>query len=96
MLRTGSAAIDLAYVACGRLDGFWEFGLKPWDQVAGIILVEEADGTVTDMNGAPATLTGPHVMADNGLIHDELVASFDRVFRNDVEFPLVPVNGQPE
>src|SRR5438477_13206689 len=51
--RGGSAAIDLAYVACGRLDGFWEFGLNPWDMAAGTLLVREAGGACTDMRGAP-------------------------------------------
>ena len=93
--RTGSAAIDLAWVACGRFDAFWEFGLKPWDQAAGVLLVEEAGGRVSDMCGAPMSFTAPHVMADNGAIHDELVAIFGRVFRNDPEFPLVvPGGGQ--
>ena len=50
--RTGSAAIDMAYVACGRLDFFWEFGLKPWDVAAGSLLVQEAGGRVSDMDGA--------------------------------------------
>ena len=49
--RAGSAALDLAYVACGRMDGFWEFGLHPWDMAAGILLIREAGGAVTDMNG---------------------------------------------
>jgi myo-inositol-1(or 4)-monophosphatase len=91
--RSGSAAIDFAYVACGRLDGFWEFGLKPWDQAAGILLVKEAGGTVTDMHGGQVSLEGPHVIADNGLIHDELLGIFDRVFRDDPEFPIVAVSG---
>ena len=51
--RTGSAALDLAYLACGRLDLFWEFGLSPWDMAAGALLVEEAQGRVSDMNGSP-------------------------------------------
>src|SRR5581483_7340883 len=55
--RTGSAAIDLAYVACGRLDFFWEFGLKPWDMAAGTLLVQEAGGRTSDMRGAPHRLT---------------------------------------
>ena len=55
--RTGSAAIDLAYVACGRLDLFWEFGLKPWDMAAGTLLVTEAGGRVSDMHGAPHSVT---------------------------------------
>ncbi len=57
--RTGSAALDLAYVACGRLDLFWEFGLKPWDMAAGTLLVKEAGGRVSDMHGAPHSLTHP-------------------------------------
>src|SRR6202007_712827 len=55
--RTGSAALDLAYVACGRLDFFWEFGLKPWDQAAGTLLVREAGGATSDMRGRPLDIT---------------------------------------
>lgn len=91
--RAGAAATDLAYVACGRLDGFWEFGLKPWDQAAGILLVTEAGGRVSDMKGGPVSLTGAHLTADNGLIHDELLGIFDRVFRDDPEFPMVRMGG---
>ncbi|MGH9630194.1 MAG: inositol monophosphatase family protein, partial [Bryobacteraceae bacterium] len=58
--RGGSAALDLAYVACGRLEGFWEFGLKPWDMAAGVLMVEEAGGQCSDMKGNPAELQGPH------------------------------------
>jgi myo-inositol-1(or 4)-monophosphatase len=87
--RTGAAATDFAYVACGRLDGFWEFGLKPWDQAAGLLLVTEAGGVVSDMKGGPAALDSPHIMADNGLIHDELLEIFARVFRGDPLFPMV-------
>src|SRR5213079_3619409 len=61
--RTGSAAIDLAYVACGRLDGFWEFGLNPWDMAAGILIVNEAGGRCSDMKGGPVDLRGPHLLA---------------------------------
>jgi len=57
--RTGSAALDLAFVACGRLDLFWEFGLKPWDVAAGTLLVTEAGGRVSDMRGAPHSVTNP-------------------------------------
>ena len=71
--RDGSAALDLAYVAMGRLDGFWEFGLNPWDTAAGVVLVEEAGGRVTDMEGRPYLLGGPSILATNGLIHDEMV-----------------------
>ena len=55
--RTGSAALDLAWVACGRMDGFWEFGLKPWDVAAGSLLVQEAGGKVTNMDGTPLGLS---------------------------------------
>jgi myo-inositol-1(or 4)-monophosphatase len=89
--RAGAAATDLAYVACGRLEGFWEFGLKPWDQAAGILLVEEAGGRCSDMHGGPASVTGPHLVADNGTIHDELVGIFDGVFRNQVRYPMVQI-----
>jgi len=89
--RTGSAAIDFAYVAAGRLDGFWEFGLKPWDQAAGLLLVEEAGGRTSDMAGLPPELTAPHIMATNGLLHEEILGIFDGVFRNQVAFPLVRI-----
>lgn len=71
--RDGSAALDLAFIAMGRLEGFWEFGLKPWDTAAGVVLVEEAGGKVTDMLGQPYTLRGPSILASNGLIHAEMV-----------------------
>ena len=68
--RTGSAALDLAFVAAGRLDFFWEFGLKPWDMAAGALLVEEAGGRVTEMQGAPLSVTASdHILADNGVRH---------------------------
>ncbi len=71
--RAGSAALDLAYVACGRLDGFWELKLKPWDQGAGMLLVEEAGGKITDRFGKPADPFANTVVATNGLIHDQVV-----------------------
>jgi len=70
--RDGSAALDLAYVAAGRFDGFWEFGLKPWDTAAGVLLVEEAGGTISDLEGQPYTLGGKTILASNGLIHAEM------------------------
>jgi myo-inositol-1(or 4)-monophosphatase len=70
--RAGSAALDLASVACGRLDGFWEFGLKPWDVAAGSLLVKEAGGTVTNMDGTPLDLAGAQILATNRRIHDEM------------------------
>jgi len=71
--RDGSAALDLAYVAMGRFDSFWEFGLNPWDTAAGVVLVEEAGGKITDMQGQPYALGGPSILASNGLIHAEMV-----------------------
>jgi len=79
--RGGAAALDLAYVACGRLDGFWEFGLSPWDMAAGKLLVEEAGGICRDMKGAAHRLTSPHILVDNGFIHDEVVMLFSEIFR---------------
>ena len=85
--RTGSAAIDLAYVACGRLDFFWEFGLKPWDMAAGTLLVEEAGGRVSDMRGRPHdVVTSDHLLADNGLLHEETLALFAEIFQG--RFPV--------
>lgn len=71
--RDGSAALDLAYVAMGRFDSFWEFGLNPWDTAAGVVLVEEAGGQITDLQGQPYVLGGPSILASNGLIHNEMV-----------------------
>ena len=78
--RAGSAALDLAYVASGRLDAFWEFNLNPWDTAAGILLVEEAGGHVTDFAGNPYRLDSREVLASNGLIHGELVNLFADMF----------------
>lgn len=86
--RAGSAAIDLAYVASGRLDAFWEFGLKPWDMAAGWLLVTEAGGTVSDMNGGPAGVRGAHLLADNTQIHAAVLKLFGEVFRGDYRLPL--------
>jgi len=76
--RGGSAALDLAYVACGRLDGFWEPGLKPWDLAAGCLLVEEAGGTVTRYDGGPFTPYDGDVVASNTLLHPALLAELER------------------
>ena len=70
--RTGAAALDLAYVACGRLDGFWEIRLKPWDVAAGVLLVREAGGRTTDFEGNPGCLSGEFIVASNGYIHDQM------------------------
>jgi myo-inositol-1(or 4)-monophosphatase len=71
--RTGSAALDLAWVACGRMDGFWEFGLKPWDVAAGALLVQEAGGKVTNMDGSKLSLTAGRIVATNGHLHPHLL-----------------------
>lgn len=71
--RAGSAALDLAYVAAGRLDAYWERGTAAWDVAAGILLVEEAGGRVTDYEGRPARLQGGRFVASNGRVHDELL-----------------------
>lgn len=70
--RPGVAAIDLAYVAWGRLDGFWEHGLQPWDAAAGALLIEEAGGSLTDFTGGNKYLFGRTLVASNGRIHPEL------------------------
>ncbi len=67
--RCGSAALDLVHVAAGRADGFWEFGLQAWDVAAGRLLVEEAGGRVTDMDGGPLDLDRPRLLATNGRVH---------------------------
>src|SRR5207253_4038690 len=72
--RDGSAALDLASVASGRFDGFWEFGLQKWDTAAGVLLIAEAGGKVTDFAGNPYQLGGPVILATNGLIHEEMRA----------------------
>lgn len=74
--RLGSAALDLAYIACGRFDGYWEFGLHPWDIAAGSLLVKEAGGKVTDTNGNLLDLFGKDILATNKKTHNELVKFF--------------------
>jgi myo-inositol-1(or 4)-monophosphatase len=71
--RDGSAAIDVCYVAAGRFDGFWERGLKPWDTAAGLLILEEAGGRVTDYAGGAFQPFLNEIVASNGLIHDELL-----------------------
>jgi myo-inositol-1(or 4)-monophosphatase len=72
--RGGSAALDLCYVAAGRLDGFWELYLQPWDTAAGRIILEEAGGRVTGFNGQPFNIYEKEILASNGHIHDEMLA----------------------
>jgi myo-inositol-1(or 4)-monophosphatase len=78
--RAGSAALDLAYVAAGRLDAFWEFNLNTWDTAAGLLLVEEAGGLTTDFAGGHYRLDSREILASNRLIHSELLGFFDALF----------------
>jgi len=78
--RDGSAALDLAYVACGRFDGFWEDGLSPWDIAAGKILIEEARGRVSNFENQPLSIYTKRVLASNGLVHEAMM----RVLREGV------------
>lgn len=86
--RAGSAALDLAYVAAGRLDAFWEFGLNSWDMAAGVLMVQEAGGKVSDMLGGPASIRGPHLLADNGRLHEQMLGLFREVFAGRYPVPL--------
>jgi myo-inositol-1(or 4)-monophosphatase len=83
--RAGSAALDLCNVACARYDAFWEFNLNPWDTAAGVLLVEEAGGKVTNFTGGPFEISSREVLASNVLVHDELMAEFKKVFEGRVE-----------
>lgn len=71
--RDGSAAIDMAYVACGRFDGFWEEGLNPWDVAAGTLLIEEAGGQISYYDGSKFSIYKPPICSSNGLIHAEML-----------------------
>lgn len=77
--RSGSAAMDLAYVACGRFDGYWERGLSPWDMTAGVVIVEEAGGKVTAYDGSPFQITSGRILATNGYLHDSLSLELQRI-----------------
>jgi myo-inositol-1(or 4)-monophosphatase len=72
--RAGAAALDLAYLAAGRFDGFWELKLKPWDTAAGCLLVTEAGGVVSDLKGGPWNIQSPALAASNGLIHEQMMS----------------------
>lgn len=78
--RLGSAAVDLAYVACGRFDGFYEYGLNPWDVAAGIILVQEAQGICIDFQGGKNYLYGKEIITSNNKIQEELFKSIKKYF----------------
>jgi myo-inositol-1(or 4)-monophosphatase len=77
--RMGSAVLYLAYVAAGRMDGYWELRLGPWDVAAGALLVEEAGGRVTDLAGGPLRLDAPSVVASNGRIHEEMLGVLEHI-----------------
>ena len=77
--RAGSAALDLCNVASGRFDGFWEFNLNPWDTAAGVLIVQEAGGKVTDFSGGEFDIASRETLASNGLIHDALMHEFKEI-----------------
>ncbi len=85
VLRVGSAALDLAYVACGRLDGFWEFRLSPWDYAAGVLLVNEAGGQTAEPDGTPLRQWSGRIVASNGRFQAEMIAS---LAHNQATWPL--------
>ncbi|MBV8631424.1 MAG: inositol monophosphatase, partial [Silvibacterium sp.] len=86
--RAGAAALDLAYTACGRLDGFWEFNLNPWDTSAGALLVAEAGGSITTFDGSAFRLDSKEVLATNGLLRDELIELFEEMFAGHALEPI--------
>jgi myo-inositol-1(or 4)-monophosphatase len=86
--RAGSAALDLAYTACGRLDAFWEFNLNAWDTAAGALLVTEAGGSMTGFNGSAFRLNSKEVLATNGLIRNEMLGFFRALFAGEDLDPI--------
>lgn len=78
--RSGSAALDLCYVACGRADGFWEWRLHPWDTAAGALIVEEAGGKMSNFSGGPFDIAGEQTLASNGSISQEMIGVLQQVF----------------
>lgn len=90
--RAGSAALDLASVAAGRLDGFWEFNLNPWDTAAGVLLVLEAGGKITNFAGEAFEISSRELLATNGVVHAELLGEFQQIFQGrGLEEPPSPV-----
>jgi myo-inositol-1(or 4)-monophosphatase len=89
--RAGSAALDLCSVAAGRLEGFWEFNLNPWDTAAGVLIVEEAGGKVTDFKDNPFQLNSRETVASNRLVHEALLSEFEQVFSGRGLEPLPDV-----
>ncbi|RME22722.1 MAG: inositol monophosphatase [Deltaproteobacteria bacterium] len=85
--RCGAAALDLAWVAGGRLDGFWEPGLSPWDIAAGLLLVTEAGGTVSGVDGSPIGVSAPWLLATNGHLHPAMVETLAPLLRSPLVAP---------
>ncbi|MCM1981477.1 inositol monophosphatase family protein [Lyngbya confervoides] len=88
--RGGSASIDLAYVACGRLDGYWERGLSPWDLAAGVVIVQEAGGQVTAYDQSPFDLASGRILASNGRLHRAMSQVLSRVKPLDLDSITLP------
>lgn len=86
--RAGSAALDLAYTACGRLDAYWEFNLNPWDTAAGALLVTEAGGSMTRYDGSAFQLNSEEILATNGLLRDEMLGFFRKMFAGEDLEPI--------
>jgi myo-inositol-1(or 4)-monophosphatase len=89
--RAGSAALDLCSVAAGRFEGFWEFNLNSWDTAAGVLLVEEAGGKVTDFKGGPFQLNSRETVASNNLVHEAMLNEFEQIFSGRDLEPLPDV-----
>ena len=88
--RSGSAALDLCSVASGRIEGFWEMGLQSWDVAGGALIVAEAGGAVTDMLGGAYAADGPHHLASNGHVHQQMLDFLAKIRRGELEAPLPP------
>ncbi len=80
--RLGAAAVDLCHVACGNVEGYWEFDIKPWDTAAGVLLVQEAGGIVTKMDGSNYSINNPQILATNGKIHNEMLKITSSIIKN--------------
>src|SRR5260370_14806239 len=91
--RAGSAALDLCYVACGRLDGFWEFNLNPWDTAAGVLIVDEAGGRVADFHGGPFQCDSRQIVASHGIINHALRHRVQQIFAGRGLEPLPDPRG---
>ena len=86
--RGGSATLDFAYLAAGRLDAFWEMTLSPWDMAAGVVLIEEAGGRVTDFFGGSRYIEEGHVVASNNRFHDWMLEELGKIFTEGEDYQL--------